>query len=449
MISAIFFSVVGAVRPTKVGALSINIVTAPLIATFCLLALGVIDFGTLADGLIGNGSIVPWQILVIFFTVAYVSISTDLTGLFDVLAFRIVRIAKGNTKKLFIGFFILTAVFTIFTSNDIVILTLTPIILYLGKHADIQVIPFLFAEYFAANTLDALLVIGSPTNIIIANALSLGFLDYFQTMFVPTLVATITTLITLLILYRKGHWKDYTVNRTHVYVKSVFDIRLSAILLLTMFVTLLFSERLNVPIWTITSIFAGIFITIDTVSYFFTKPGVHPIRKEVLRMKDEECDTYAVLKRMPWSILPFITTMFIIIGSLMHTDLAERIVTLISRSVTNEFEAVFTFGAAGALLVNVINDQPMSILLSGILTHPALTLSPAVHTAAAYATALASNLGTNLTLIGALAGLMWARILKEHSIHISYFQFLKVGIVVMPIVTFSSLLTLWVVLVLT
>ena len=65
----------------------------------------------------------------------------------------------------------------------------------------------------------------------------------------------------------------------------------------------------------------------------------------------------------------------------------------------------------------------MSVLYSSIL---AGANSPA----AVYATVVGSNLGACLTPIGALAGIMWSSILKEHNLKFGYFDFLKIGVTV-------------------
>ncbi len=66
--------------------------------------------------------------------------------------------------------------------------------------------------------------------------------------------------------------------------------------------------------------------------------------------------------------------------------------------------------------------------------------------AATYALVVASNLGANLTIIGALAGLMWKKILKVKGIKISCWDFLKIGILITPIVFVITLVTLLLVL---
>ena len=75
----------------------------------------------------------------------------------------------------------MVAILTIFTSNDIVILTFTPFICYFSKNAKINPIPYLVAEFAAANTYSMMLIIGNPTNIYLATSASIDFISYFNT----------------------------------------------------------------------------------------------------------------------------------------------------------------------------------------------------------------------------------------------------------------------------
>ena len=76
--------------------------------------------------LIGNSEINPLKILVLFFSMTIISIYLDELGLFKYLANAATKKAKNNQYFLFFILYALTAVLTIFTSNDVVILTLTP-----------------------------------------------------------------------------------------------------------------------------------------------------------------------------------------------------------------------------------------------------------------------------------------------------------------------------------
>jgi Na+/H+ antiporter NhaD/arsenite permease-like protein len=91
-----------AIRPFKIKGFNIDMASGSLLALFILFLLQILDADTIKLGILGNGLLKPWEIIVIFFTVAYVSISTDITGIFDYLAYKIVHKSKGNGYKLFL-----------------------------------------------------------------------------------------------------------------------------------------------------------------------------------------------------------------------------------------------------------------------------------------------------------------------------------------------------------
>ncbi|MBN1755324.1 hypothetical protein JW877_03825 [bacterium] len=459
IIAAIFFSVIAAIRPFKIGQIPVNIVTGPLIALTALLLLQVIDLETVKLGIIGNNQLRPWEIIVIFFTVAYVSISVDVTGILDFFAFKIVHRAKGNGVKLFIFIYLFACCLTVFTSNDIVILTLTPIIFYLGKHAKLNVVPLLFTEFFGANTLSMLLYIGNPTNIIVGNALRMDFLEYTRIMWLPTVVAALANLTLLYILFRKKITRKFKPNLDSEFsVRNWWDAITSSILLLAMLATLAASQTLSISIWLVTSAFALIFIINDLLfeMYFTLKDralnetDLFKDKGEIFKLygiKEDQHKFWITVKRIPWKILPFVIVVFILVADLNVYGAVDWLATMISQMSTTLASSIATNGILGFILSNIINNQPMTILLSNILVSCSLQTSALAFQGGAYAVVIASNLGANLTLIGALAGLMWIKILKTKGLEVSYFDFLRTGVIITPIVFVLTLLTLYLVLI--
>src|SRR5690349_8131934 len=104
----------------------------------------------------------PYAIVILFFSLAYLCVSLDVTGVFDYLAIKSVNWTKGSTMRLLFAIGLLSTVLTIFTSNDVVILTITPIIAALGTFAKINVEPFLFFQFHLANIWSMTLFIGNP-----------------------------------------------------------------------------------------------------------------------------------------------------------------------------------------------------------------------------------------------------------------------------------------------
>lgn len=148
-----------------------------------------ITFNKIFDGLTTSSSINPLKILVLFISMTFLSIYLDEVGFFKYLACVATKKSKANQKILFLILYMLVSVLTIFTSNDIVILTFTPFICYFAKNTKINPIPYLVAEFAAANTWSMLLMIGNPTNIYLSLSSGIDFISYFKVMFLPTIFA--------------------------------------------------------------------------------------------------------------------------------------------------------------------------------------------------------------------------------------------------------------------
>ena len=454
LLAAVIFILVFTIRPIRIWKIKIDMASASILALVFLFLSGMVDTEIIRQGILDNGSFKPWEIIVIFFTVAYVSISIDVTGIFDYLAYVTVRRAKGNGKKLFLFFYIFAGVLSIFTSNDIVILTLTPIIFYLGRHAKINIIHLLFAEFFAANTLSMFLYIDNPTNIMVANALQIGFLEYASVMWLPTLVAAIVNYYLLKLVFRKMLTTQYDIDESSdFHIRNRLDAFLSIFLMLFMFVLLVWSGYLQIPIWVITLVFCLIFIVEDLCFSFYyykksKKISVAQLQKseDVFAIPKKKNEFWLAIKRVPWKILPFIITFFIIAEAFGHFGLIDDMANFMSNYSTGLASSIGLTGFLSFLLANVINNQPMTIFFTHIFVNDTFLLVGQNVKGSVYALIIASNLGANLTIIGALAGLMWKRILEVKDLKISYWQFFKVGIVITPVVFLCSLATLYVVL---
>lgn len=130
------------------------------------------------------------------------SISLDISGFFKESAAYVVKAAKGDGLQLLVYIYILCSFLTYFSINSIVIISLTPLIIHIGDCSTIQdVVPLLITQFIAANTAAMGLLVGSPTNIILGDALHLSFARYWVMMLLPTFVAVVVTLLMLLMLF--------------------------------------------------------------------------------------------------------------------------------------------------------------------------------------------------------------------------------------------------------
>lgn len=422
--------------------------SAPLIGVAILLILKQADLSVLPVGILGTATIKPYIIIMLFFSLAYVCISIDLTGFFAYLSLLAAKKSGSSGKKLYFYFSLLSSFLTAFTSNDIVILTLTPIIIYFCTYTKTNPIPFLMGQFFAANIWSMALYVGNPTNIIVAQAYNLDFLGYSIWMILPTLIAGLSCYYLTKRLFKK----DIPENLTppEIEPKSALKSKSGAIFGLVMLasclVLLSLAPILNLNMGIICFVFAMILLTKDII-FDLRKPKSQDPQdaKQKLAKSSRLPTVITAVKRMPWKIMPFIFGMFIMVEILDNTGW----IGLFSESIGNVDSVIGIFGSVffmcflSSMACNIMNNQPMTILFTRVIQHSAFNslVSPTVVKASMFALIMGSNLGANFTLIGALAGIMWSTISKEKGINITYKSFAKTGFKIMPIVvTLASLI---------
>lgn len=142
---------------------------------------------------------VVWLIL-LFALLAY---GLDRTGFFRLLATATLNRCGGSVARLTIGFYMLNSALTYLTSNDVVILMMTPLALELARQSGIRDVRMILVAgcFIAANTMSAGLPMGSPPNVIVALSLDMGFREYAALMALPSLLTAASSLLVVAFVY--------------------------------------------------------------------------------------------------------------------------------------------------------------------------------------------------------------------------------------------------------
>lgn len=106
-------------------------------------------------------------------------------------------------------------------------------------------------------------------------------------------------------------------------------------------------------------------------------------------------------------------------------------------TIISSFSVVFL----SAISCSFLNNQPMTAFFSRIIIEANIS-GESLPVSNIIALAVGSNLGANLTLPGALAGLMWRQVLFNQGAKISMLDFAKVGLVITPPVLIAAAATL-------
>ena len=376
-----------------------------LIGASLLLITGTVGIKAVGSALVADTAINPIKILVLFISMTVLSIFLDEFGFFRYLANLALKRSGKSQVKLFVLLYATVSILTVFTSNDIIILSFTPFVCYFAKNAHINPIPYLAAEFASANTWSMALIIGNPTNIYLVTATGGDFVSYLKVMLLPTVASGIISCVCLFLIFRKKLSAPMDVTVEEVKIKDKLLLWVGIIHLALCTLVLAFGSYFGIEMWLVS--------LISVVSLFFWNITVSIIRKEKPKT------LIACLKRAPWELIPFIYSMFIIVETLGATGVTEKIFSLLGDS-----SPVWKYGASSFLASNLINNIPMSVLFSSILSGSASSVG------AVYATVVGSNLGACLTPIGALAGIMWSSMLKEQNLKFGYVDFLKIGVTV-------------------
>ncbi len=394
-----------------------------LIAPVLIACFGLLTPEQILQGLRGSGGLNPFGVLVLFLAMVFMSIYLDTTGFFEYCARLALRYADNHGVRLFLAFYAVISILTIFTSNDIIILTFTPFIYYFTKHAGIDPLPYLIAEFFAANTWSIMLYIGNPTNIVLASAFNLDFLTYFRWMVLPTLAAGLINLGILYLLFRKRITLPFTHEEERRPRDAITDkggALLGVGILFGCIFFLAIAPTIHVEMWVVAFGFGVALLVILLVR---DAVAVGRRLKTILRVP-------RTVKRMPFEIIPFVLAMFISVEALrtyaITTAVGGWFNGLIQQSST---ACILVYGFASAFTANIVNNIPMTVAFVPVIQ----TAAPAMQLPAIYATVIGSNLGANLTPIGALAGIMWMSLLREKGVRMSFKEFVKYGLLVTPL----------------
>lgn len=357
--------------------------------------------------------VTTWNVVIILIELMVISTFLDDYGFFEYCAVKAMQLAGGDSKKLFIYTYTVTCFITAFTSNDIAILTLTPIILKFCRRAGLNAKPFMYAFFFAANIASMFLYIGNLTNILIGDAFKLGYFDFTAYMFLPTMAAIIVNYAIFYYLFKDDIKGTYPTScDINALIKDKAMVLVGLVVLVFVLIGCGFANWLLLPLSVVT--------TVGAVAIYIAE------RKPVVRTR-----------RISWRVVVFVLSLFIVVKGLEVSGVNAVIGNLILRVVDQSpVYATFFISMASAFMCNLVNNIPMTAMMVPITSSIATT--PEMALAYAYALVIGSNLGANITITGALAGILWVECAKVEKWKTGVSEFIKIGLTVTPIVILAS-----------
>ena len=335
-----------------------------------------------------------------------------LSGMFEFLAIKAARLAKGEPWKVMLLFVLLTAVLSAFLDNVTTVLLIGPMTLTVCKLLDVNPIPFFMTEILASNIGGTATLIGDPPNIMIGSAAGFTFFDFILYDAPAVVVILAAVLVVFYFLYgRKMHVNEEHRARImeldeHAMIKNKRLLKQSYVMIGLVVVGFMAHGALGLESSVIALGAAGIIMLISGESI-------------------EEA-----LANVEWTTLAFFAGLFVIVGALAETGVIGMLANgLIDATGGNVFITMLVLLIGSAVISSFLDNIPFVATMIPILL--AMESTGMDVTPLWWAVSLGACLGGNGTLIGASANVVLSDISKKHGYEITFAKFFKTGFPIM------------------
>lgn len=335
---------------------------------------------------------------------------TRRTGVFEYLAIKAAKLAKGDPWKIMLALAVITAVASAFLDNVTTVLLMVPVTISITSELGFKPIPFLITQILASNIGGTATLIGDPPNIMIGSATGLTFMDFVLNLTLPVIIVFIVTLAILKLYYRKELAAVPSEN------SKIMD----------------FDERQAIKDY---ALLKKSLAVLGLTILGFVLHGVLGLESATIALagatllllltKEEPED---ILLAVEWPTMFFFIGLFILVGALESVGIIEWIAEL-SLDATK-----------GALLPTTMIILWLSAIASSVVDNIPFvaTMIPLIQKMGElggienlnplwWALALGADLGGNGTLVGASANVIVAGLAEKQGVPISFKGFIKIA----------------------
>ncbi|MHC1560927.1 SLC13 family permease [Actinomycetospora sp. C-140] len=335
----------------------------------------------------------------------------DAEGVFRWAGGVLARRSHGRTQRLFLLVVIAAALTTAVLSLDATVVLLTPVVLDTARRLAARPAPHAFACAHLANSGSLLLPVANLTNLLALQATGLSFLGFAGLMLLPQLAVLVVEYVGLRLTFRADlaapteeppGTEEPPLPRFAVAVLAATLLGFAA------------SSPLGIePVWV--AVAGALVLAVKTVA----------TRRS--RARD------VVLAASPLFCL-FVLALGVVVAAVTDRGLGDLVAGVLPTGTS--FAALLGLAAIAAVLANVVNNLPATLVLLA-------ALGPAPATGAVLAVLVGVNIGPNLTPVGSLATLLWRQVLAARGTPAPLRTFTVAGLATVPLGVVAATGALW------
>ncbi len=368
-------------------------------------------------------SYIDWNVLFLLAGMMIIVGIMKHTGVFQYIAIKTAKVAKGNPILILLLLFSITAFVSALLDNVTTILVVIPVALLISSELQISPIPFIVTQAIASNIGGTATLIGDPPNIMIGSAANLNFMDFIVHVAPVIIIIMIFSVLLAYFLFRKQfHVPEHLKQRIMQFNEhdAITDHKLlkQSLFIFGLFLAALFTQSLHhMEAATLAIFCAAVLIIIG--------------KKHVDILLTDEIE---------WGTILFFMGLFMVVGSLVETGLIARATVYLMKATGGDIKitaisTIWLSGFASGVIDNIPFVATMIPIIKGMgIEYGQIHLLSQLQIAEVikplwWSLSLGACLGGNMTLIGASANVVSVGLAKKAGHKISFWQFTKYGII--------------------
>lgn len=362
-------------------------------------------------------------------------------GLFHWVAEKLTEKAKGSGIRLFWYVNLLCFMMTLFFNNDGSILITTPILVMLLNNMGLknhQKVPYLLSGGLIATASSAPIGVSNIVNLIALKIVHMDLYMHTLMMFVPATLGLILLATLLFLRFKKIIPKTIPTKVNGLSLPAYHPLKQSSVYTIeksrTKFVRNILIFVLAVRLSLFVSSYFSIPLSLMSVIGSFILLGW---RWAYLKVPPND-----MLKKTPWYIIAFAFSMYVIIYGLNNIGLTDMLIHIMAPLVSGSLlHTSVLMGILLTLLSNIFNNHPA--LMVGTITLTNMPLDAISLKVAYLANVIGSDIGALLLPMGTLATLMWMHIVRSGNVKISWSEYIRITVVIIPPTLLFTLVILY------
>lgn len=345
-----------------------------------------------------------WPILLFVVAVTIVAELAAVAGVFDALAARLARLARGRTIALWLLIVALAVAATAFLSLDTTAVLLTPVVVAVARANGLPALPFAFTTVWLANTASLLLPVSNLTNLLAAERLGGADAVAFLALLGPSAVVAILVTVGLLFVIHRRALTGRFLPAPPPYLADRWLLRVSAVVVAVMAPLLVSGLPPWIPAGAAAAVLVGVFA--------WRSP-------DVLRAG-----------LVPWQLVVFASGLFLAVAAVQALGWGAILATAAGSG--DDLLALWRLAGVGMLGANAVDNLPAYLAFEVSADSPARLA----------ALLIGVNAGPLITPWASLATLLWHQRLHAVGVDVPWRTYILWGLLAAPVIVGAAVVPL-------